>query len=74
MRFGQIDADLNRQYEGTGLDLLMTKARVEQHGGTLELQSQAGIGTTVMVRFPTAGIVHSPHSVNAVHATERKVG
>jgi len=56
-RFGQIDADLNRQYEGTGLGLPLTKSLVEQHGGSLDLQSEVGVGTTVTVRFPAERIV-----------------
>ena len=56
-RFGQVDADLNRQYEGTGLGLPLTKALVEQHDGTLDLQSEVNVGTTVTVRFPATRIV-----------------
>ncbi len=56
-QFGQIDGDLNRQYEGTGLGLPLTKAYVELHGGCLDLQSQACLGTTVTVRFPAERII-----------------
>jgi signal transduction histidine kinase len=55
-RFGQIDAGLNRRYEGTGLGLPLTKALVEQHGGSLDIQSEIGVGTTVTVRFPSIRI------------------
>ncbi len=58
-QFDQIDGDLNRQYEGTGLGLPLTKALVEMHGGILDLQSQVGVGTTVTVRFPAERIVAS---------------
>ncbi len=58
-RFGQVDGDLNRQYEGTGLGLPLTKALVEQHGGVLDLQSEVSVGTTVTVRFPAERIVAS---------------
>ncbi len=58
-RFGQIVGDPNHQYEGTGLGLPLTKALVEQHGGTLDLQSKVGVGTTVTVRFPAERIVAS---------------
>ncbi len=51
-RFQQVDSDLNRKYQGTGLGLPLTKALVEQHGGSLDLQSRIGIGTTVTVRLP----------------------
>ncbi len=73
-RFGQVDGDLNRQYEGTGLGLPLTKALVEQHGGTLDLQSQVGVGTTVTVRFPAERIADSPHNAKAVDAADRKAG
>jgi signal transduction histidine kinase len=55
--FGQIDSDLNRAYAGTGLGLPLAKELAEMHGGTLELQSQLGAGTTVTVCFPASRIV-----------------
>jgi len=55
--FQQVDAGLNRKYEGTGLGLPLTKALVEAHGGSLELQSESGVGTTVTLRFPADRIV-----------------
>ena len=39
-QFGQVDSDLSRQYEGTGLGLPLTKRLTELHGGSLDLQSQ----------------------------------
>ena len=55
--FQQIDSDLNRKYGGTGLGFPLTQALVELHGGTLDLQSEVDIGTTVTVRFPAERIV-----------------
>jgi len=52
--FGQIDGDLNRKYQGTGLGLPLSKALVELHGGRLDLQSAVGVGTTVFVRLPAS--------------------
>ena len=60
-QFGQIDSDLDRKYEGTGLGLPLTKALTEMHGGCLTLQSEVGVGTTVTVRFPATRIVRSRH-------------
>jgi PAS domain S-box-containing protein len=37
---------------GTGLGLPTVKQIVEQHGGTVEIASQAGVGTRVAVRLP----------------------
>lgn len=50
--FTQVDSNLNRRYEGTGLGLPLTKALVELHGGRLELTSQLGEGTTAIVCLP----------------------
>lgn len=38
--------------KGTGLGLSVTYGIVEQHGGTLEVQSKEGEGTTFTIRFP----------------------
>ncbi len=56
-QFGQVDSDLNRKHDGTGLGLPLTKALVELHGGSLDLQSEVGTGTTVTLRFPAWRIV-----------------
>jgi PAS domain S-box-containing protein len=42
--------------KGTGLGLAMAKNVVLEHGGAIELESQAGEGTTVYVDFPLAGV------------------
>ena len=73
-RFGQVDGDLHRQYEGAGLGLPLTKALVEQHGGALELQSELGVGTTLTVRFPAERIIGSPDDNMAVCAADKKAG
>lgn len=49
--FGQARARVSRDGEGSGLGLNITKALVEMHGGTLELRSTLGVGTTAVVRF-----------------------
>jgi signal transduction histidine kinase len=49
--FQQIDSMLRRKHEGTGLGLPLTKALVELHGGTLNIESELGDGTTVTLRF-----------------------
>ena len=55
--FGQIDSAFSRRHEGTGLGLPLSKALVEMHGGSLDLQSQPGVGTTVTTRLPSERIV-----------------
>ena len=68
--FQQVDSALNRKYEGTGLGLPLTKALVELHGGSLGLQSELGIGTTVTVRFPAERVASEAASVS----TAEKIG
>ena len=51
--FVQVGGSLTRRHEGTGLGLPLTKALVELHGGSLEIDSALDRGTTVRVRFPS---------------------
>jgi len=38
--------------KGTGLGLSMTYGAIKAHGGTMDIASQPGLGTTVKLRFP----------------------
>lgn len=55
--FKQADGALDRKFEGTGLGLPLSKSLTEMHGGSFDLQSEIGVGTTVTVRFPAERIV-----------------
>ena len=57
--FSQVDSTLSRKYDGTGLGLPLTKSLVEIHGGSFDLQSKLGVGTTVTARFPAERIVYT---------------
>ena len=50
--FGQAAATESRDHEGTGLGLPLASRLVELHHGTLDLQSDIGVGTRVTVMFP----------------------
>ena len=60
--FRQVESELNRTVEGTGLGLPLSKALVELHSGSLDLQSEVGAGTTVTVRFPAERVVSEQSS------------
>jgi two-component system cell cycle sensor histidine kinase PleC len=49
--FGQIDSSLSRKYEGTGLGLPLTKKLCEIMGGTFDIKSEVGLGTTIALVF-----------------------
>ncbi len=73
-RFGQIDGELGRKYEGSGLGLPLAKSLVELHGGALEVESEVDVGTSVTVRFPaTRIVVAKPDAVPAAGATKTAV-
>lgn len=50
--FGQINSEHNRSKSGTGLGLTLVDALIGLHGGSIELISQKGIGTTATLIFP----------------------
>ncbi len=62
--FGQIEGDLKREGEGTGLGLPLTKCLVELHDGTLDLRSKPESGTTVTVWLPASRIVNTLGSLH----------
>ena len=73
-KFGQVDGELNRRYEGSGLGLPLTRALIELHGASLDLQSQVGVGTTVTVRFPAYRMVRSPRNRHFLDVGDREAG
>ena len=50
--FAQVEDPMTRGHEGLGLGLPLAKSLMELHGGTLTIDSEAGRGTTVTLRFP----------------------
>lgn len=57
--FFQADAGITRKYGGTGLGLVISKNLVEIMGGTMEVKSLSGRGTTFRIMLP-----HRPDKAN----------
>jgi PAS domain S-box-containing protein len=60
--FVQVENVLTRRHQGSGMGLFITKALVERHGGTLQIDSHPGKGTTVRITLPTERLLPSSQS------------
>ncbi|MBO1197889.1 HAMP domain-containing protein [Staphylococcus simiae] len=53
-RFYKVDAARTRGKQGTGLGLFICKMIIEEHGGSIDVESEWGKGTTFIIKLPKA--------------------
>ncbi|MFF3821619.1 SpoIIE family protein phosphatase [Streptomyces bluensis] len=66
-RFHQVHGTQARSHEGSGIGLALVKDLVQQHGGTIGVNSRPGRGTTFTVEIPF-GTAHLPRPPSAKRA------
>lgn len=54
-RFYRVDKARSRERGGTGLGLAIAEEIAQQHGGSMEIDSEYGKGTTVVLKLPIYG-------------------
>jgi signal transduction histidine kinase len=54
-------SNVTGQIRGTGLGLYSAREIVTQHGGTLEVESHEGLGSTFVIRLPITGEAYPDH-------------
>lgn len=59
--FSQVDDALSRSYQGTGLGLVITQELVKLMGGSLNMHSTPGQGSSFSVMLPTNQLSHDFH-------------
>jgi two-component system cell cycle sensor histidine kinase PleC len=50
--FEQVENQFSKSHQGSGLGLAISRALVELHGGSLQIKSREGQGTTVTCTLP----------------------
>jgi PAS domain S-box-containing protein len=59
--FAQVEADLDRRFEGIGMGLPLSRGLARLHGGDLALESSVGKGTRATVTLPPERSIEGGH-------------
>ncbi|MDF2984600.1 MAG: domain S-box protein [Eubacterium sp.] len=72
-RFGQVDSSLSRQAEGTGIGLSLVKLMTEALGGTIELKSRVGKGSTFTILLPAEKVSDSESATDLIEINDKRL-
>ena len=66
--FQQVDAGIDRQQQGTGLGLTLTRRFARLHGGDVRVESEPGKGSVFTIQMPLVAVTHRPpaESIEAI--------
>jgi two-component system phosphate regulon sensor histidine kinase PhoR len=67
-RFYRVDRGRSRMTGGSGLGLAIVKHVLQRHGGTLEVKSTLGAGSTFTCHFPAERVIAPMHDTSAAMA------
>ncbi len=70
--FKRVDLEHNRKREGTGLGLSITKSFVQMMGGSIDVASVYGEGSTFTVRIPQTIVLDEPMGIFEPGALHRR--
>jgi len=71
--FERLDNEITASQSGTGLGLPLSQMMIELHGGSLTLESEVGVGTTVSVWLPATRVGYMRSALNG-HPPVKKAG
>ena len=58
-RFKQVDNNIIRRGEGSGIGLYLVKSLVDMHGGNIEVDSEIDKGTIFKIQIPNKTVIDS---------------
>jgi PAS domain S-box-containing protein len=67
-RFHRVEGARGRTHEGTGIGLALVQELVKLHGGSIQVESEAGKGSTFRVQIPFGTAHLAPERVSVVSA------